>query len=82
LWKTVESFANPLVRAEALSSLGKVQAVDFIPQVVQLLSDLNLDPGRDPMVNEQVAYGAVISLEEFKDNSGYLPVFFVSIGWY
>ena len=82
LWSMVNSYTNPLVRAEALSSLGKVQAVDFIPQVVQLLSDLNLEPGRDPMLREQVAYGAIVGLEEYKDSSGYLPVFFVTVGWY
>jgi hypothetical protein len=82
LWRMVESYSNPLVRAEALSSLGKVQAVDFIPQVVQLLSDYNLEPGEDPMVREQVVFGAIIALEEFKDSSGYLPVFFVTTSWY
>jgi hypothetical protein len=82
LWKAVESYTNPLVRAEALASLGKAQAVDFIPQVVQLLSDINTDSGRDPMSREQVAYGAIIALEEYKDSSGYLPVFFVTVGWY
>ena len=82
LWKLVESVTNPLVRAEALAALGKVQATDFIPQVVQLLSDLNLEPGEDPMVREQVAYGAIIGLEEYRDSSGYLPVFFVTVGWY
>jgi hypothetical protein len=82
LWKTVETFANPLVRAEALSSLGKVQAVDFIPHVVQILSDMNLEPGKDPMNREQVAYGAIAGLEEYKDSVGYLPVFLVTVGWY
>ena len=82
LWKTVESFANPLVRAEALASLGKIQAVDYLPQVVQLLSDLNIEPGQDPIVREQVAFGAITGLEEYKDSSGYLPVFFATVGWY
>ena len=82
LWRVVSSFPNPLVRAEALASLGKVEAVDFIPQIVQLLSDYNLEAGEDPITREQVAYGAIIALEEFKDSSGYLPVFFVTVGWY
>ena len=82
MWKTVESFRNPLVRAEALASLGKVQATEFIPHVVQLLSDLNLEPGQDPLIREQVAYGAINALEEYRDSAGYLPVFFVTVGWY
>ncbi|MDR2073069.1 MAG: hypothetical protein LBP60_06530 [Spirochaetaceae bacterium] len=82
LWKVVETFSNPLARAEALTSLGKVQAAEYLPHVVQLLSDLNIEPGEDPLVREQVAYGAITGLEEYKDSSGYLPVFFVSTGWY
>ena len=82
LWRVADVFTNPLVRAEALASLGKVQAVELLPQVIQLLSDLNLEPGEDPMIREQVAYGAIIGLEEYQDSSGYLPVFFVTTGWY
>ncbi|MDR2471476.1 MAG: hypothetical protein LBD09_05140 [Treponema sp.] len=82
LWQVVEIFTDPLVRGEALSALGKAQAVNYLPQVIQLLSDLNLEPGEDPMTREQTAYGAVVSLEEYKDSSGYLPVFFVTTGWY
>jgi len=82
LWKAVDSFTNPLVRAEALNSLGKIQAMDFLPLVVQLLSDLNTEPGQDPQSRERVAFGAVVALEQYKDSSGYLPVFFASVGWY
>lgn len=82
LWRVVETFTSPLVRAEALASLGKIQAAAFLPQVVQLLSDFNVDPGSDPRAREQAAFGAVVALEEYKDSSGYLPVFFVTTGWY
>jgi hypothetical protein len=82
LWRTQISLSNPLVRAEALAALGKAQATDFLPQVIQVLNDLNLEPGDDPMVREQVAYGAITALEAYKDSSGYLPVFFVTVGWY
>jgi len=82
LWRVVDLFANPLVRAEALAALGKAQATDQLPQVVQLLTDINLEPGKDPMIREQVAFGAIVSLEEYRDGTGYLPVFFVTTGWY
>ncbi|MDR1307866.1 MAG: hypothetical protein LBK74_09875 [Treponema sp.] len=82
LWRIVEIFSNSPARAEALAALGKAQAADFLPHVIQLLSDYNLEPGEDPLVREQVAYGAIIALEEYKDTSGYLPVFFVTTGWY
>ncbi|MDR0600051.1 MAG: hypothetical protein LBG84_08230 [Treponema sp.] len=82
LWSVVQAFSAPLVRAEALAAMGKVQAVQFLPQVVQLLSDYNQDQGSNPREREQVSYGAIIALEEYKDSSGYLPVFFATIAWY
>jgi hypothetical protein len=85
LWKTVETFANPLVKSEAVIALGKAGVVDYLPHVVQLLTDLNtkIPSEREIQVRDsRVAYGAVISLENFKDISGYLPVFFASNGWY
>jgi hypothetical protein len=82
LWRVVGSFSNPLVKAEALRALGKVQAADLLPQVVQLLTDLNNAPLQDRLNQEQVAYGAVEGLEAYKDSSGYIPVFLASTGWY
>jgi hypothetical protein len=85
LWKAVETFANPLVKSEAVIALGKAGAVDYLPHVVQLLTDLNtkIPSEREIQVRDsRVAYGAVVSLENFKDISGYLPVFFASNGWY
>jgi hypothetical protein len=83
LWRVVESFSNPLVKAEALRALGKVQATDLLPQVVQLLTDLNNPPSPNERGGrEQTAYGAIEGLEAYKDSSGYIPVFLASTGWY
>jgi HEAT repeat protein len=82
LWRVVQTFEEPLVKAEALKALGKVQAVEYLPQVIQLLADINNAPTQDRLSQEQTAYGAVESLEAYKDSSGYLPVFFASTGWY
>jgi hypothetical protein len=85
LWKVVETFSNPLIKADALVAMGRVGAVAYLPQVVQLLSDLNARPPADretQIQNERIAYGAILGLENFKDPSGYLPVFFASAGWY
>jgi HEAT repeat protein len=82
LWRAVENFFDPLVKAEALRALGKVQAIDLLPQVVQLLTDINNAPSEDRLNQEQIAFGAVESLEAYKDSSGYLPVFFAATGWY
>jgi hypothetical protein len=82
LWRTVEVFSNALVKAEALAALGKIGAVDLLPQVVQLLTDLNTRPTENREYGARIAYGAILSLENYKDVAGYLPVFFASQGWY
>jgi hypothetical protein len=82
LWRVVQNFSNSLVKADALVALGKIGAVDLLPQVVLLLSDLNVKPAEDREMTERIAYGAILSLENYKDASGYLPVFFASVGWY
>jgi HEAT repeat protein len=82
LWRVVETFSNPLVRADALIALGKVGGRAFIPQIIQLLSDLNINPTTDRLAGEQVAFGAVAALRDLKDPLGYLPVFFTASGWY
>ncbi|MDR1930975.1 MAG: hypothetical protein LBQ44_10165 [Treponema sp.] len=82
LWALVETMPDPLVKAEALTALGRVQAVDYLPQVVQILTDINSAPSEDRTGQENIAVGAIRSLEAYKDSSGYLPVFFASTGWY
>jgi hypothetical protein len=85
LWRVVETFSNPLIKADALIALGRLGAAAYIPQVVQILSDLNSRPPADratQIQNERIAYGAILSLENFRDPAGYLPVFLASAGWY
>jgi len=82
LWQGVLDFSDPAARAEALVALGKVKATEFLPQVIKLLNDITLIPGKGTSAQETVAYGAIKSLEEFGDISGYIPVYFASMGWY
>jgi hypothetical protein len=86
LWQTVVYFSNPAVKADALIALGKADTDKaFLPQVVQLVTDWNSRPQPDRETRdraERIISGAVISLENYKDPAGYLPVFFVSTGWY
>lgn len=81
-WRTEQVFSDPLVKAEALRALGKVQAADYLPLVVQLLTDINNAPDADRQVQEQIAYGAIESLESYKDSSGYIPILLASTGRY
>jgi hypothetical protein len=85
LWRTVSDFSSPYVKAEALMSLGKLRAVEYLPQVVRVLADLNAAPpsGREETDSKgHIALGAIIALEKYRDPSGYLPVFFMSVGAY
>jgi len=82
LWLVVDQFAGPLVKAEALMALGKIRATTYLPQVIRVLESVNAAPTNDRLNGERIAFGAIISLEKFQDPSGYLPVFFSSIGWY
>jgi hypothetical protein len=85
IWKGVETFSNPLVKSELLMALGKAGAVDYLSHVAQVLTDLNtrIPSEQDVQIRDsRVAYGAIISLENFGDISGYLPVFFAANGWY
>jgi hypothetical protein len=82
LWKVYITFSNPIIRAEALASLGKIQAADYLPRIIDIIKEISIDPGTDRIGREQIAYGAIASLEEYKESDGYLPVFLVSAGWY
>jgi hypothetical protein len=82
LWRTVEDFTDPLVKAEALMALGKIRAAAFLPQVIKVLADLNATSTPDRLTGERIAFGAIIALEKYQDPSGYLPVYFASVGWY
>jgi HEAT repeat protein len=82
LWRVVQVVRNPLVKSDALIALGKVGATDLLPQVVQTLLDTNAEPISNRLSGERIAYGAILSLENYKDPTGYLPVFFAAHGWY
>jgi hypothetical protein len=82
LWRAVETFANPLVKSDAMIALGRIRAMAYLPQVIQILSDLNSRVPQDRLGGERIAFGAIVSLEKYQDISGYLPVFFASRAWY
>ena len=82
LWRAVQSFSNPLVKADALIAIGRTRSPAHIDFVVKTLSDLNLNPTSDQDAGEKTAYGAILALEKYRESAGYLPVFFASTGWY
>lgn len=82
LWRVVENFSNPLVRADALIAMGKLRNLDYAELIEKLLYSLNLKPASDPEAGEKIAYGAILALEKYQQPTGYLPVFFAATGWY
>ncbi|MDR1108351.1 MAG: hypothetical protein LBL19_04880 [Spirochaetaceae bacterium] len=88
LWRLVEVFSNPLVKADALIALGKVGAITYCPHVLQTLQDLNARPAQDREGGERIAYGAIIALENYQDlpdelrAEAAITVYLASVGWY
>ncbi|MDR2758343.1 MAG: hypothetical protein LBB78_03085 [Spirochaetaceae bacterium] len=88
LWKTVEIFSNPLVKADAMIALGKAEAVTYFPHVLQTLQDLNVQPIPDREGGERIAYGAILALENYRDlpdelwKQAAIAVYLASAGWY
>jgi HEAT repeat protein len=81
--KVVTTVKDSVVRSSAMIALGTMQAKEYLPQVIQILQDTNnLSVSQNRQPYEQLAYGAIVALDRFQDESGYLPVFFASRGWY
>jgi hypothetical protein len=86
LWRAYNEFPTaPLVRAECLISLGKLRDTNFLPQIVRVLESLNAIPPKgseEVDANSYIARGAILALEKYRDVSGYLPVFLMSVSGY
>jgi hypothetical protein len=85
LWRSVGAFSSPQVKAESLISLGKLRATAYLDSIIRVLTDLNAAPpqGRDEADSKgAIARGAIIALEKFREEKGYLPIFIMSVGGY
>ncbi|MDR0455453.1 MAG: hypothetical protein LBH20_02065 [Treponema sp.] len=82
LWQVANRFEAAMARAEAMMALGNIPAPAYIPQIIRVLESMNVKPTPNRLYGERIANGAIIALERYQDPSGYLPVFFASIGWY
>jgi HEAT repeat protein len=81
--KTIATVKNSVVRSISMIALGQMQAKEYLPQIIQILEDTNIRPAlQNRQSYEQLAYGAIVALDHFGDESGYLPVFFAARGWY
>lgn len=84
VFRLMRATEDPLLKAEALVTLGKLRAVDYLGEIVLILRNLNFNfiPGEGDRANEIIAYGAIIALEKMKEPEGFEQLFFASMGWY
>jgi HEAT repeat protein len=82
LWDVVQQVPDPLARAEALISIGKLRDLDYVERIALKLRDLNLQPATDADADEKIAYGAIVALDRLKDPRGFASVFFAADSWY
>lgn len=86
LWRIYTDFPQneSLAKAEALMSLGRIQANEYFPQVNEVLKVLNGEgkPPVDPLSGERIAYGAIIALEKLQNPAASLQLFNATNGWY
>jgi hypothetical protein len=91
LWQAVQYFDIINVynqghaMQEALDALGQIGATEFLPHIIQRLTDLNTNDTSDVETKRRVqrgVVGAIRALEAFHDIAGFRPVFFASTGWY
>ena len=82
LWDVVQQVPDPLAKAEALMSIGKMRDLEYAERIALMLRDLNMQPAEDRDAGEKLAYGAIIALDKLKDLRGFSPVFFAAEAWY
>lgn len=83
VYKVFEEVTDPILRGEALLTLGKMRAVEYAPALARQLTILNFPPEASiARRGEILAFALVQCLELMKSAEAYEPVFFASIGWY
>ena len=84
LMETVRITKDPILKGEAVLSLGKTGARQYSDQLALMLRNLNfnMDGIQNQRENEIEAYALVRALELLRSESGFEPVFFASLGWY
>ena len=75
LARTVRDAKNPVLKSEAIYSLGKIGDRSRAGMIAETLKNLNIYRGDDTRSEEVVAYGCIKALELLREPVGYLPVF-------
>ncbi|MCG8453956.1 MAG: hypothetical protein MI717_12330 [Spirochaetales bacterium] len=78
----VETTDSSLLKAEAMVALGRMRALEYAPDIALILRNLNFNTRGDLASAEIEAYGAVVALERLRDDVGFEPLFYATVGWY
>lgn len=82
IWDLTRSAEVPLLKSEGFIALGRIGALQYAGEIATMLRNLNFNVRPDTEAAEIEAYGAVTALDELKDDAGFEPLFYASIGWY
>lgn len=82
IFQCFEAAEDPILKSEALTTMGKIRATDYTERITLLLRDLNLKPEGNAVSQEIIAYGCINALEKLKGNQAYKQVFLAAQGWY
>lgn len=82
IWDVARTAEVPLLKAEAVISLGQMRATEYAEDIALMLRNLNYNIRSDVEAAEIEAFGAVVCLDKMKDEAGFEPLFYASIGWY
>jgi len=82
--ETVRAVQDPLLKGEAILTLGKIGAREYEEELSLMLRNLNfnMDDIENQRQNEIAAYALVRALQRMRSEAGYEAVFFASLGWY
>ena len=82
IWDVTRNAEVPILKAEGMIALGRIGAVQYASEIAAMLRNLNLNSRPDKEAAEIEAYGAVTALDAMKEDVGFEPLFYASIGWY
>ncbi len=83
VFRVYSEYADPVIKSEAATALGKIRATDYAERLARDLESLNLGPiPSQSRGQEIVALGLVQGLGMMRAEVGYEPVFLAASGWY
>jgi len=82
IWRISQVTTDPATKGEAMTALGRIRSMAYLPQLIKTLNDLNLRAPVNRSDAEKVAYGTIMGLEKYRLPEVYEPIFFAANGWY